>query len=235
MSSDEVSALRAAEQEIDATYTNNPLLNENLGTALWVLLTFVEDLELRPYAQRRTPPPHQRAALIDETLNALKYAVGWIFGQCRSGSLRRRYDPVSYQGAWDLIELARRYYGFSAPFQYWSRGELGLRLEGTRIIAELDFTEAAEYEAYNRLMSYHEGEEAPPEAESLIAKIDARVRVEGKRFTVSVNPQIVGAVMASAESFFMKRFTLPECWKFSRYSLREFRLVYLTMYHCCPN
>ena len=55
----EVAALRAAEQDIDEAYSVNPLLRDNLGTAVWAILSFVEDLELRPIIQGRREPSHR--------------------------------------------------------------------------------------------------------------------------------------------------------------------------------
>jgi len=231
MADGEVAALRAAEQDIDKAYSVNPLLRDNLGTAFWAILSFVEDLELRPIIQGRREPSHRAAAIIDETLNALKFPLAWLHGACEtSGALRREYDGTRYQAAWDLLDLAKRYYGFSGPFQYWSKGELGLHLEGSRIIAELDFDQTAEYEAYNRLIDYKEDDKEPPEAEALSAELDSRVRVKGDRFTITVDPRVVERVVASVEPAFRQRFTLPEAWQFSRYSLREFRLVYLAVF-----
>jgi hypothetical protein len=230
MTPEEVGALRAAEGEIDSAYADNPLLTESLGTAVWQLLSFVEDLQLRSVVQGRTEPSQRWAAGVDETLNALKFPMAWLHRGCsRAGAFRRCYEPTQYQGAWDLLELARRYYGFSGPFQYWNKGELGLRLAGTRIIAEIDFGDTAEYEAYNRLIDYGEDQEPVPETERLARDIDSLVRVKGTRFTINVNPRLVERVMASVEPVFCERFTLPESWRFSRYSLKEFRLVYLAM------
>ncbi len=220
MTPEEVGALRAAEREIDSAYADNPLLSESLGTAVWQVLSFVEDLQLRSIVQGRTEASHRWAAGVDETLNALKFPMAWLHRGCsRAGTFRHCYEPTRYQGAWDILELARRYYGFSGPFQYWNKGELGLRIEGTRIIAELDFEDTAEYEAYNRLIDYGEDQEPPPETESLAGDIDSLVRVKGTRFTVKVNPRLVERVMASVEPVFCGRFTLPESWRFSRYSL----------------
>jgi hypothetical protein len=231
MTSGEVGALRAAEREIDSAYADNPLLRENLGTAVWQVLSFVEDLQLRSIVQGRTESSHRWAAGVDETLNALKFPMVWLHSGCsRAGALRRCYEPTRYQAAWDVLELARMYYGFIGPFQYWNRGELGLHLEGTRIIAELDFGDTAEYEAYNRLVDYGEDHEPPPETVSLAGDIDSLVRVKGTRFTIKVNPRLVERVMASIAPVFCERFTLPESWRFSRYTLREFRLVYLAMF-----
>ena len=231
MTSGEVVALRAAERDIDQAYSDSALLQESLGTAIWEVLSFVEDLQLRPIVQGRADSSHRTAADIDETLNALKFPMAWLHGRCNAdGALLRCHDPERYQSAWDILELARKYYGFSGPFEYWTRGDLGLRLEGTRIIAERDFNETAEYEGYNRLMDYKEDEDAPAGSESLTAELDSLVRVKGTRFTITLNPRLMEKVITSLETPFQRRFTLPECWKFSRYSLREFRLVYLVMF-----
>ena len=231
MTSEEVGALRAAEQEIDGAYADNPLLRESLGTAVLAVLGFVEDVQVLPIVRGRTEWSHRGAAVVDETLNALKFQMAWLHGGCnRTASLRRCYESSLYQGAWDMLDLAHKYYGFSGPFQYWSRGELGLRLEGTRVVAELDFGNTAEYEAYNRLIDFREDQEPAPETESLAADIDSLVRVKGSRFTINVNPRLIERVMASVEPVFCERFALPESWRFSRYSLREFRLVYLAMF-----
>jgi hypothetical protein len=228
---EQVVALRAAEKDIDQAYLDNPLLRDSLGTAVWALLSFVEDLALRPLIQGRPEPSHRAAAIVDDTLNALKFPLAWLHATCeRSGALRRNYDGSRYQAAWDLLDLARKYYGFSGPFQYWNKGELSLRLDGTRIIAELDFEKTAEYEAYNRLIDHNDDQEEPSEAKDLAADLDSRVRVKGDRFTICVTPRVVERVIASVEAAFRQRFTLPENWKFSRYSLREFRLVYLVIF-----
>ena len=154
-------------------------------------------------------------------MNALKFPLAWLHGACEtSGALRREYDGTRYQAAWDLLDLAKRYYGFSGPFQYWSKGELGLHLEGSRIIAELDFDQTAEYEAYNRLIDYKEDDKEPPKAEALSAELDSRVRVKGDRFTITVDPRVVERVVASVEPAFRQRFTLPEAWSFPVFASR---------------
>lgn len=60
--------------------------------------------------------------------------------------------------------------------------------------------------------------------------IESAFRVDRGRFTIKLNPQLVNTVMKAFEPFFRERFTLPEDWRFSRYSLRQFRAVYLTMF-----
>ena len=123
MTPEEVVALRAAEREIDSAYAENPLLRESLGTAVWQVLSFVEDLQLRPIVQGLTEPSHRWAAGVDETLNALKFPMAWLHRGCsRVGAFHRGYEPTRYQGGWDILELARRYYGFTGPFQYWNKG-----------------------------------------------------------------------------------------------------------------
>jgi len=231
MTTAELAAMRAAEAEIDGAHATNPLMREDLGAALWALLSFVEDLQLRPIVQGNTDPSYREAALIDETLNALKFPIAWLHSRCaRSKKLRKHYGDTSYQSAWDLLEMARRYSGFEGAFQNWIRGDLGLRIEGNRIIVEADFAKTSEYEAYNRLSDYEEGQPDPPEADGLGAEIDALVRIQGDRFSVTPNPRLIERVMALQAPMFSRRFTLPESWAFTRYSLREFRLIYLALF-----
>lgn len=228
---EEVAALRAAEKDIDEAYLSNSLLGDNLGTAVWAILSFVEDVALRPLVQGSPEPPHHAAAVADDALNALKFPLVWLHAMCdRSGALRCKIDGPRYQASWDLFDLALEYFGFSGPFEYWNKGELGLRIEGTQIIPELDFEKIAEYEAYNRLIDYKEYRDDPPGVEDLAADLDSRVHVKGDRFTIRVTPRVVERVIASLEAVLLQQFTLPENWKFPRYSLKEFRLVYLVIF-----
>jgi hypothetical protein len=231
MTVQEVDALRSVEREIDNAYAGNPLVKENLGTAVWSLLSFVEDREFLPMLRGRVQPAASWAIAADETLNALKFPLAWLHRACVPGrSFSRAYDSERYQAGWDILELARRYYGFSGPFQYWDQGEWGLRLEETTVIAETDCREVAEYEAYNRLIDSGQDQESANEANVLAQEIESAVRVNGARFTVSLNPRLAGKVLAYVEPLVRRRFTLPDAWSFSRYSVGEFRLVHTAMF-----
>lgn len=231
MTPDETAAMGAAESEIDHAFLGNSLCSESLATATWSLLSFLEDWEIRPIIQGQTEIPYHFVQRVDMSLNALKFPMDWLSRQCeQNGTLVRRHDSASYKAALDMMELGKRYYGFCGPFQAWSRGELGLTIDGNRIVPERSFESAVEYEAYNRLIDCPVDQEAPPGSEVLAADIAALVRVNGSRFTISVNPQLVQRVTSAVEPHFRARFFLPESWCFSCFSMKDFRIVYLALF-----
>ena len=62
--------------------------------------------------------------------------------------------------------------------------------------------------------------------DSVRLEVDRATRVTRDRFRVKVNPKMVQAVMEALKPAFSEEFSLPEHWRFSRYSLRELKSVY---------
>lgn len=209
-------------------------MGEHRGTAIWQVLSFVEDWELRPLVTGRVENPSRQVALVDQLLNAIKLPLLWIHKSCRNeGDVITKYNESYYQAAWDIVELAKRCYGFSGPFEYWHRNELGLRLDSSTIISEIDLQNVSKYEAYNRILDCKVQLESQPASRDSIYKVASRVNVKLERFTINPNPKEVGEIVSDLEAVFARCFTLPEQWQFSRYSIRQFQMVYLVMVSIC--
>jgi hypothetical protein len=224
-------SLQAVEAEIDGEYRSNPLLLQPRAQAAWALLSSVEEWSSAPLVIGKMRSVHDHGSGVDNQINILKYALDWITRSCStSGKLVQAYEPTLYKAAADLIKLAQQYYAFTAVFEYWHQGELHLDLDGNQLITKHAFSTDVEYEAYNILMGNHGEQEPPPEADQLYEMIDSAVRIDRNRFEIRVTPKLAITVMKTFEQHFGERFALPEEWRFSRYTLLDFRAVYLTIF-----
>src|ERR1039458_9435747 len=224
-------SLQAVEAEIDGEYRSNPLLLQPRAQAVWALLSSVEEWSIAPFVSGKMRSVHDHGSGVDNQINVLKYTLHWITKGCAtSGKLVQAYEPTRYKAASELIKLAQQYRAFTAVFEYWHQSELQLELDGNRLVTRHSFSTDVEYEAYKILMG-NRGEQKPPsEADHLYEMIDSAVRVDRNRFELRVTPRLVITVMKTFEQHFLERFALPEEWQFSRYTMRDFRTVYLTMF-----
>jgi hypothetical protein len=115
-------------------------------------------------------------------------------------------------------------------FTYASRGLIDLRLEGNSLIPTSRFTDESQYEAYNRLVKPvnvgFTDEGLTNGLENIRSKILPSLKIEGERFSFSINPQMVSFTIETFQPILQQKFTLPDTWSFSRYSMSDFRKVF---------
>ncbi|HEY0377242.1 MAG TPA: hypothetical protein VGC87_09815 [Pyrinomonadaceae bacterium] len=220
---------RAAEIEIDSAYKSNPLVKSNFAVAAWNVLGVIEDALFLPLVQQQGITPQKFNAAIDHYIYTLKHPFYWLRVSCPPGGrVPTSYDGNNYQAAIDLIKLGGQYDPFCLAFTYASRGVIGLGAEEQTLVPTHNFLSESRYEAYNRLTKPI-GENTPDEirsSEDLHEKIEGALRIKGENFSVAINPKMVKLTADYLRSKLNKRFLLPAEWKFSRYSLSDFKQIY---------
>ena len=227
--------LREIEKEIDLYYKFNQLVNLPFATAAWSLLAFAEDKRLRESFDPATS--QDTAIIVDNLVNELKHPMCWVYRDCKQGGqvpFTHNYQVDQYRldrASRDLFKLGRKYRWFVAAYTYFSRGEIGLEIQGSTIQPTANLLADIKYEAYNRLIKPHESQEplASVNFDNLHLLEEAIVyslKVDGERFKYKLNPKIITDTIMAMGPVLDAMFSLPSKWQFSRYSLGDFRKVF---------
>jgi hypothetical protein len=223
---------RAAEIEIDSAYKSNPLLRLNFAAAAWHVLAVIEESLFLPVFQGEGLTAQRHSALADRYIHTLRHPFNWLRSSCPlGGRLPTRYDESACRAAIDLVVLGRQYDRFYLAFTYASRGIMDLSVDGHVLVPDHDFLKDTQYEAYSRLakpVERNTSEEAEL-YEALYVNIGHALQVSGNNFSVVVDPALVQLAKDFLRSRLDKRFLLPGGWRFSRYSISDFRGVYETV------
>ncbi|RKU24923.1 hypothetical protein C6499_15895 [Candidatus Poribacteria bacterium] len=231
-SPDKVSSkLRKVEKEIDNHYKSNPLVELPFATAAWSLLAFAEFESLKQVSNVSTSQELETQS--DNFINELKEPMFWLFRACeQGGQIPSAYDDDVFQASWDLFKLGKKYQWFEAAYTYASNGLIKLELEGSTIQPAKEFFKGMEYQAYGRLIKAHQTDEGislinVDDFHLVREAISSSVKVvEGNRFSYKMNPRMVSDVIKTMSPGYDMAFSLPPEWRFSRYSLGDFRKVF---------
>ena len=225
--------LRLIELEIDSAYRTNPLLGLNGPTALWNLLTYIEMASWSD-AQGFDAGDYFPSYVVEEYLRPLAYPAYWLLIGCvPTGRLDTEYDEGRDAAARDLMILAREYRTFTAVFTYWSRRLAQLDISGREVVVTHNLADEAAYEAYNRLVPTR-GVEGVDEAADRwkvlpFSTMFGRLTINRDRFFTKLKPKLIRAVVGASEPMLRAVFTLPKEWKFSRYSLQDYKAVWSSL------
>ncbi|MEK7395469.1 MAG: hypothetical protein AAB116_00895, partial [Candidatus Poribacteria bacterium] len=226
--------LRAIESEVDHYYMNNPLIKLPFASSAWYLLAFCEDSIAIPIMKGEQLSFQRQAAIADNLVYELNYPLRWLYCSCSPGG-KVPFNADNYKAAWNLkkaawnlLELAGEYKLFVNAFTYANHDWIKLLPCNTTIQPTDNLYSGLEYEAYNRLIRRL----ISPYKSSIDVnsfpkdEILNTLRVENNRFTYKLNPRIVSDAIQALKPEFDQKFSLPENWKFSRYTLGEFRKVF---------
>lgn len=225
--------LREVEKEIDNYYRSNPIIKHPFATAAWYLMAYSENYLLEQMYRDLTSQEFE--FMIDNLLNELKHPMFWIFNSCEQGG-----DPPStfnenlFKTSSDLLELGSSYGWFDTAYRYASNGWVGLNLDGSNIQPTNELFSDQEYKAYNYFIKTYETDTAMSSIDldnfHLIGeKIRHLVRVKGDRFSYKLNPKIVNETIEIIKPIYDSAFSLRSEWEFSRYTLGDFRKVFVSI------
>lgn len=220
--------LRRAEKEIDNHYRSNPLVNLPFARAAWALLACGEEIMLREINLSSTS--QEIAAATDNLVYNLKVPMHWLYHTCgQGGQVPFEWNDEIFQASWDLFDLGTEYSRFVAAYTYANHGWIELEPQGSTIQPTENLFDGIEYEAYNRLIKPNESREALSSVnfgKFPIAAIDRALKIHGDRFRCDPNPRMVADTVTAMSPIFDSAFSLPSEWRFSRYSLNDFRKVF---------
>ena len=227
--------LKKAEEEIDNYYKSNPLVKLPFATAAWFFLAFVEDYMhymIRRIIQIDGIQGLQSLAskFSREFLVNIRYSLWWLFDACKNGGqVPFVFDKNLYEASRDLFELGKKYEAFVFAYTCSNRNWIELKVKGSTIQPTGNFLTDIEYDAYNILIDWHEAEDVlfSLDFESFpIHAIQHSLRVKGDRFRYKLNPRMVSDMTTYLKPQSDRMFLLPSEWKFSRYTLGDFRKVF---------
>ena len=224
--------LQEAEKEIDNYYTSNPLLKLPFATAAWHFLAFAEDKMFKQTTLQLTP--QEFGNMCDNFINDLKVPMYWLYRDCiPEGKIPSAYDANIHKASLNLLKIGQKYRWFVVAFVCHTQRKIKLEIQGQTIQPVGNFFEATEegieYEAYNDLITSQKLQEASSmlNFDSLpIDSIERTLRVKGDRFRYKLDHKIVSGMISCLKPFCDNMFILPRGWKFSRYSLGDFRKVF---------
>ena len=223
--------LRKIEKEIDDYYKSNPLLKLRFATAASYLLRSAEEYMLNEQINGAAGIQDLHA-LGSDFITELEHSVSWLHRDCEhDGEIPFAYDPDIHKASKDLFELGQKYDWFVFAYTCASGKDrvLDLELQGSTIQPIGDFFASIEYEAYNILTDPHEPEEAQFDLNPRSCPMEAilhSLKIKGDRFCYKLNPRIVTDMKTYLKPLFDRMFLLPNGWKFSRYTLGDFRKAF---------
>ena len=218
---------RAAESEIDNAYQREPLLS--YGYEASIRATFVAANAL--LEQARGLDLDTYATAVDTVINALKYAVGWIWkARLQPRLIQPIGDPVGY--AKHFIFLAVEYVGMTAAYCHASDDLIDLAVEGRTLRISGALLQQQQYEAYNQLVK-SSGRDIQSEVETAIAsqeRVFAAITGAGMRSVpverVPLDHNVLSVSYQAMAGYDAKFHMLPADWKFHSISLAAFRAVH---------
>ena len=217
------------ETDLDRLYNSNPLANLPFATAAWYLLAIAEDDEMMQEITGINEL-HARNVLASEFAVNLEYPIARLYGYCKQGGeVPSVVDDDLYKAARDLFDLGKNYACFVFTYTLASCGLFELELRESTIQPVGDLFQDLAYEAYNSLIYSHESEEAISLTNIDRFPIDAikhTLKIQDDRFRYKLNPKMVSDARTYLKPFFLRIFSLPSEWQFSRYTLGEFRRVF---------
>lgn len=217
--------LRLVEAEVDNCHKGNILMQLPFGASAWYFMAFCEDIAIIDLLKGHRQTIHDAAVFADQLVMHLKNAFLWLHSSCgKGGSPQRAYDDDFYQAAKDLSYMSQNYGPFECAFTYASRGLIELSVRDSTIVSSPDFLVDMSYEAYDRLVKPIE---IAPDFDKgdIFAFVGSLVRVNGSAFTYRLNPQLVSRAMEVLEPVLEARYSLPDHWQLSRYSMGDFKTI----------
>lgn len=226
LSKDPVSPeLRQIETELDSFHRANPLMQLPFGIAAWYFMAFCEDDVFINYEQGRIKSIQDAAIFADRFVVHLKNAFLWLHNACPGGRfVQPEHDPRYYQAGWDLSVLSEHYDPFEWAFTYASRGLIDLSLHHLTIEPSKELFKVLRYEMYDRLAKTAEINFQYNIME-LYRLVASSLMVDGSKFAYQLNPKVVANAMELLDCIVDQRYSLPQHWKLSQYSIGDFRRI----------
>lgn len=229
--------VRAAEVDVDSAFRANPLAGSSQATCLRAVLGHAEDRVWAAHLGGSSRTELQHGAQVDNVIYNMRTAVDWAYQLSTGvsvGSCDVEITDDVYGAAYDLWELALAYGDFCQAFSRGSRGEIALKLDGRRLVAEHTLLDDVRYEAYNLFLetrgisAVRENAHDPKHLHATEA-IARSTFVDGGRFGILQPQKVVRTVRDCLRGRFGAKFDLPDDWALSQYSFGDFREVYLVL------
>jgi hypothetical protein len=199
------------------------------SVSAWYFLAHCEEVQFKEHIRDTEFGLQHQACVSDEIVNNTKWPLRWLRRECQTAKrIPTNYADGTYDGAWQLFDLAAEYSDFENAFTYASLGCIELSLDGNRLRATPELRSDTRYEAYDRLIKPVHANFGG-DAREFLSSVDQAVQVSGTNFTYPLNPRVVGRGMEFIAELLPASYMLPLEWRFPRYSVADFERVALAI------
>jgi hypothetical protein len=221
--------IKEIEREIDEAFASNELTTVPWTQSAWTVLSVAEDYHFN-IAVARPLPEREAAIYVDGLVNTLTHPLRVLRERAPKlpTSLDRRYIEAHYGLAHEWLGAAEDYNHFCSMFPLFHAKEIELNInEDTLEPTDWSSTDLS-YETYDRFV----GKRAPESERSLDATaveaiLRASIRASGGAYSVDFSRRLVDELKRHLAPAFDGRHVLPENWQFSRFSLAEYRAIFV--------
>ena len=229
--------MRVIEREVDKYHKGLALFQRHRDTVLVHLLRAFEDMcRLSPVFMGFLPSPDRQDMIIHRNLDCLDAAVKWAYECCAEGEGRADLElrGTIYLEAGEALGLGGAYRDVCDSYILWSRGrqEATVDLKSKCVQFRYAATDQSSVEAVDLMLS--QGRKAKALESALVAECIATyennlaemlscVVITDKGITYKLPEKIVTAFYAMSLAQVYERAELPDTWKFTHFSLGEFR------------
>ncbi|MGC5327290.1 YecA family protein [Brevibacillus sp. SYSU BS000544] len=227
--------LRKIERKIDDFHKSSRVFTYTRPTAILNALRVFED-GCRLGAQAvlsKTGDPVDYSMEIREQLNSIDIVLKWIFSECKPDT---QIDSTCDKRYVDFANLhyhhARQYFGIYNAYVSYSRGKY------RAIVNEKQRKVSFEPNAhlinivisnFSEALYNHNGKEAPTNFVLLqvLEELEQSIRVKDKRISYDISDKVWSVAKQLIERQWIESSELPLEWVFDRFSLKEFRDVWI--------
>lgn len=225
------SNIKAIEQEIDEAFARSALTLVPWTQSAWTLLSVVEDHHFKISVVR--PLPAREAAIyVDGLLNAMTYPLRVLRERSPRipTTLDRRFIESHYGQAQEWLDSAEGYTHFCSIFPLYHAKEIDLSVNG-------EFLEPTDWsatdlscEAYDRFVAKRDPiHERVLDANDIAGTLRTCIRASGGSYAVDFNRRLFAQLQQHWGPAFEGRHVLPESWQFTRFSLAQYRAVFICL------
>lgn len=223
--------LEAVEQEIDAAFANNPLKRVPWTQSVWTLLSVIEDHHFNIMVVH--PLPEQQAsAYVDGLINAMTHPLRVLHAESpRSPTdLAQKLVSAHYGYASEWLNAAYDYNHFCSIFPLYRAKEINLTVNGDQI-KPTDWSKTdLSYETYDRLVGKRDPEtDVRADINAIVPFLTPRIHISDGRYAVDFTPDLLKALDRHIAPAFRGRHVLPDDWQFSRFSLAQYRMIFVSL------
>jgi hypothetical protein len=226
MSSNDINAV---EQEIDAAFASNALKSVPWTQSAWTILSVVEDHHFK-IAVMQPLPEREAAIYVDGLINAMTYPLRVLHAEAprAPASLNRRYLPEQYDFAFKWLDAAEEYTHFCSIFPLYHAKEIDLTVSGEWIEPTDWSKKDLSYEVYDRFVAKRDPEqEARLDSNAIVGTLRTCIRSSGGRYSIDFSRQLLEELDRHFAPAFHRRHVLPEDWEFSRFTLAQYRAIFV--------
>jgi hypothetical protein len=220
--------IEAAEAEIDSAFASNELAALPFAQSVWTLLSVAEDMHFKNMAH--SPLSAQEGPIfIDGLLNSLTYPLRICYERAerRLASFQRLLVNEHYSWAVAWLHAAEDYAQFCSIFPLYHAGQLSLNIDGFEIIPGDQQRKDLRYEVYDRFVARRDPEkEMDLDATPIMGELRASLNISGSIFSVDFSRRLMDCLYGAYGEALEGRHSLPDSWKFSRFTLLQFRAVF---------